>query len=268
MIWETLEDIKDHFNISESEPREILKILKKQRENLHPDKNGGNFNDQKHRTQYDRVNSAIEFLEGSKNTQLSIKEVQDLVNPITEMMKSNQEIVKAFTDLMKGENKSIKQDPQFIKTSMRDDIKSNYTLPKVGSATFATVFTVILTFSKNISEHPVLGKWFGHYLETTVGFITLLYLLSICIVLFSMAWLDERRLINYAEYLTTEEGISFVIHRMIEEDFIIPGEWGEFTLEELASVLEMRKRKYSFSPFSRDLDLPTRNRIAEYIVRV
>ena len=82
MNFNNIYNIAEYFKINSTSHSEILELLKKERNNIHPDKNGGNFNSVNDEKKYHDLNDAIEWIENNSNNQLIT------INQMTELIKA------------------------------------------------------------------------------------------------------------------------------------------------------------------------------------
>lgn len=194
MKWNSLKDIINHFNleVDETNVSDIRSALVQLLANSHPDKSGGGFSTEEQKERYNNIQSAIENLNILSSQQNALVSV----NQITE-------IIRAVTDAIAPKKEDQKSNIEFkIKNELKREIKSNYNPIKIGSGTIVGVCTGLITFSKTLSENPILAT----LLKVPYINSILLSILFISATWFVFTWFREKRDEQRKEWLFSEDG--------------------------------------------------------------
>ncbi len=87
MDFNSIDEIVSHFNLDSNEVDEVKKELKDLVKQTHPDKNNGDFKDDKEKDRYHEIQSALKFL-GDIHTSISLttkKEITALTTVLKDL---------------------------------------------------------------------------------------------------------------------------------------------------------------------------------------
>lgn len=150
MVFNSINDIKEHFGIEVENINDLRKELKKRLVNSHPDKTGGNFKGKTQQREHDELSEAIKFIDNS-STDLAIYRSE-----LTELRKKVDELaaLKENQNLLAKENIT-----KLLENHIDDSVvrfqKKHYTL-KISSLAATTIITSIWVFPTVVENHPVL----------------------------------------------------------------------------------------------------------------
>jgi hypothetical protein len=206
MIWNSLIDIIEHFNldVDETNINEIRSALVQLLADSHPDKSGGDFASEEQKEKYNEIQNAIDNLStihSQQNALVSINQVTDIIKAVTEA------IVPRTDDQRSNIEIQIKRD-------LKREIKSNYTPIKIGTGTIAAVCTGLITFAKTLNENPI----FSFLLNIPNIHLILFNILLFSAILFVFTWFREKRDEQRKEWLFSEDGKLVILTRVLKSD--------------------------------------------------
>lgn len=189
MIFNSIKDVLDHFNIETSDPDKLKRKLKKLIKHIHPDTNNGEFKSDEDKKTFMEIQSALEFLEITPRSEIVLR------NEITELTK----IVK---DLSTNKTSQIlKQDLEQKNTYLESKIKDSVILfnkeqstTKLTSIIVTTALTALWAFPSLVKDHPLLKFLYEYNREFTVIWLNSL-------VLTGLVWTKIKRIEKKDELL-------------------------------------------------------------------
>lgn len=148
-MYKSIEQITKEFELKNGSKEDIRKQLKLRLKDCHPDKNGGVFKTAEHQVQFEKLSSAIEFLDTPVEIELR-REISDLSKIIMDfaIKKNDDEVL-----IKKEENLSKK-----IESNV-NNYASAHLFPKITSSIIAGLLSILWLFPKTISEHKILSKF-------------------------------------------------------------------------------------------------------------
>ena len=178
MTINSLQQIRDEFQIETHDPVEILEKLKSIRNEVHPDRSNGSFKSSEDKELYHKADSAISFIEKMDgNTQLLVVEqVAQLVRVVKELIPSqNQNSVQQRLESRLDYRVAHFRSPLFF--------------PKVSLTAVTGIISFIALFPGQAADNPVLHNrldltsrtFFAFWimmLFVTAGFWMLTYLIE------------------------------------------------------------------------------------------
>lgn len=172
MRFNTIEEIKSYFNFANlegSDKKSISKKLKKIIRDNHPDKNGGEFKDDKGEQLFHDAQSALEFLSQQDKIILSPANIDNLSLVLSQVLKD--------ISLRNQENNSsiiVNKTEETLGDKIQQSITAyhnKHSTPKITSIAIAAVLTGLWVFPNAIKDNPLLSQLSGHYKELTVLWI-------------------------------------------------------------------------------------------------
>jgi cbb3-type cytochrome oxidase subunit 3 len=239
MYTNTEQIIKD-FDLKVSLKEELRKELKKKLKDCHPDKVGGEFKTTEQKEYFEKISSAIDFLDTP--VELSIRQdIGDLAR-----------IVKDLAQI-KNENNFLYKKEESLATRIDSNVKnyvSTHLFPKIGSSIITGILSMLWFFPKSISEHEVLSR----YIDVKSIKFTLTWALAI--ILTCCIWLIlnmlERKETDRRNNLKLEsiqnklfdDFLRYMIHEKPRESDMI-----EFTKENFINFIRgFDKKTHRLSP--------------------
>ena len=194
----TLTAIVEQFELAAdpTDSNSVLKALKKRLGELHPDRSGGSFTSDESRLTYHNIQSAIDSLESS-GALVPLKEVTALVEVLTRTM----------APLAGAQEESLRV--QRI-GRIKESVRAQHRGIKVTSGTFLAISSALLAFMESLKENPILGK----LLEVQHADMVILVAWIYSGAFFALTWYRERRAESHAEFLSSEDGLSYILHEL------------------------------------------------------
>ena len=192
--FKTIDEIKEVFSIDCDDIIEIKRELKKKKVELHPDKNQGKFKSQKIKNIYERIDSAIKFIDRI------LKNESQLI-PIS----SIKEITNIVRDIIVLENKNIseKMEDNFynkIDTVINEHISKNKKT-KYFCSSILLPTTIIWLFPTLFNEHPILYQLLSSFDSfNTFWIFCVIIILSILLIVNT----KNKKIIKAYQYLKSE----------------------------------------------------------------
>ncbi len=235
--WNDIKDLKSRFGIADSDPNNLAlkSAIKSRMLELHPDKNDGDFTSKDCQQEFMDCADALEFIESlDANSKALIAATNQ-----SELMILIKELAESRTQ----ESKALRYEN--IITSLKARSSKSFTLPKIGSGTFAAITAFLIAFPDNIKDNPLLGG----LLSSSLGQIFLLYLLALSSFAFVMSWIIERSAEAKMEYLTSESfgrSLAKQIHRFLDNE-------NQVSESKIRELIDSEIRFYGRSIFARYL---------------
>lgn len=187
MKFESIEHIKEEFELNGVDKNEIKSELKKKLAEAHPDKVGEEKFDSEY---FEKIKSGLEFFSNSTSTDLvATEQVTDLIKIVKDLTASNSFNVaeKQFADSL---NEYYKEKREAL------------LLPKISLSVVTGLLSFLWLFPQTVEDHPVLSKYisFENSTSTLIWAVILVYTLMFW-MLISM---KERREKNLSKRLKTE----------------------------------------------------------------
>ena len=194
MNWTSLDEMVSDIGLTAA-PNDVTAVRRELRKCLaetHPDRNGGDFQSKDDEAQFNRLRMALDYVD-------KVTEEAKALVPITQLPA----IVKAIGDMrIAPVDVRVSQLTTECKSEARTDIKSRYSLPRIGSGVFAAVCGFLVTFGQTFKDHPLLGQIADSY-------VTQMFLLVLAVyagLFFALTWYAERRQEARLEWLLSEAG--------------------------------------------------------------
>jgi len=172
-MYTSTEQIINDFDLKVSLKEELRKELKKKLKDCHPDKDGGEFKTTKQKEYFEKISSAINFLDTPLELSLR-QDVGELAKIVKDIVKTNNE-----------ENYILKKEEIFT-SKIEINVKnyaSTHLFPKISSSIIAGILSFLWLFPKSISEHEILSEYFD--IKSTSFTIFWFF----CIIMTAYIWL-------------------------------------------------------------------------------
>lgn len=153
-----IHDIINQFGLKSTDIPTITDELKKLRIELHPDKNGGDFLDDNHKSKYYDIEDSLRWLE-TNNTLVPLSQLTDLVRLIKDLDKPKEPSEK---ELMK----QIESDLSIRLDKAKSSFSKAFHFPKIAVSTLTGIISFVWLFPDQLESHPILGDlsrsfWFA-----------------------------------------------------------------------------------------------------------
>jgi len=150
MRFSSLYDITKYFKIDSASHADVLEQLKRERNKIHPDKNGGDFHSPDNEKKFHDLNEAIEWIESnSNNQQITINQVTDIIKAITAVERHSN-----IKNEIENKQALLVKSLQTTKALVLKKIQ----FPKIATTVIASIISFIWLFPQQIAEHPVIGN--------------------------------------------------------------------------------------------------------------
>lgn len=192
MEFSNIEQIKQEFGLTTSDPKELKKQLRKIMAELHPDTNDGAF-DSAAQELFLKADAAIDFLDAQLEPGTAIIPISDLTA-----------LTKAVTELARTESRTssrlIKEESSraLLTTEMRrieKRVHTKYMAPKLTASVVAGIMSIVWVFPQLIQEHPILSA------SPILGSSTFLMFWLLSLVTTSALWVFAYSAENRQRYL-------------------------------------------------------------------
>ncbi len=186
MIYNSISEIKNDFQIDSDSLDVIRDSVNAIRANTHPDRTNGEFSDENIKDLYYKANSAIEYLDGIKNNQslIVIEKMTDLMKVVSELIPTNRQ-------------NSLEQNLDSKISFAISTFRSKMFVPKISLTAITAVVTFLFLFPRQIKDNPTLS----HFINPTssifvmVWFSLLLYSGLFWIMTFNNEEKSKKKLI-------------------------------------------------------------------------
>lgn len=241
--WSTIEELQNYFKIDVTDQDLLIKTLKEKRNELHPDKTGGQFNSESEKNEYLDIKEAIQFVKDEFNT------TQQLV-PISQIST----LIKTISSelAMKGEP-SIIESQKSLKSEFQTELSQKYKGFKIGSSIFAGISAYLFTQAGTLSEHPILSELFS----TDAGLVGISTIFLMSATMFLFTWTQEKNLKSKIEYLLTDNA-SRSIYKELQETGKL------FSVREIENILSNNRGSTQIFNYINQIDSITLNKIAKF----
>ncbi len=205
MNWISPEAVAKQFELQGDDPALFLQQLMSKRAELHPDKNGGDFEDDNQRKAYFETDSAISYLEEniqSAGSVIPVSQVTTIVESVVKNLRPSSQETKAQ-----------------IKTEHKVSANRKYMVPKVGSGVFAGISAFLFSQATSFADHPFLSFFGG-----TIGLGVLAALFVSSSAFFVLSWIREQQEESSIDYLMSDEAlwpISEFLNKHSDENRIV-----------------------------------------------
>lgn len=174
MNFDSLDDIIAHFDFNVKDAEEVKKELKNLIKEVHPDKNKGDFKNEKDKTFFYEIQAALKYIEKSNpNFSLSNQnEITALTKVLTEL---------ALTKKEDSIAESVEKKNSSLTTKLQDSITSFHNLnssPKITGIVATTIITALWAFPSIVKDHPLLKILYNYNREFTVIWIISLFFMG------------------------------------------------------------------------------------------
>lgn len=253
MKFQSINQIKEEFNIKGENISEIRKQLLEILKQIHPDNNNGKFKSESDQGRFTLLTEALEFLKNENYSEalVSTDKNTDILN-----------FTKNELTLAEKEER-INQKKEECRNVNREYQKSRYFLPRLGSGFFSGFCALLIAFAEQLKTHPLFSQILGwgklgrfgfyrdeyrvkdHSYESYVELmmnntperaeflnqykqysdslvasrldLLLLILLILFIysgLLFILTWIRERKDQAKSEWLLSEEGLRYIFQQL------------------------------------------------------
>lgn len=193
----TLEKIKVKYNINDNNPKEIRKKLINIISELHPDKNGGDFENQESKKEYLEIKEDLECIDKIINCkEVSVDILQNkLIEKKTELIQiqideeKKSKIIDSFKESIKNNKNIIRKDNRKV---------------KISSSVALSVVSFIFMFPNTMNENPFISNIMNSEQGMLFLFVVWLYVLIITIVVF-LYYKNVENIIDYSLDLLNDE---------------------------------------------------------------
>lgn len=233
MNFNSLKEIIDYFelDVDQNNINEIRSALIHLLAESHPDKSGGEFESEKDKEKYNKIQTAINDLDTLNSHQTALVNI----NQVTE-------IIKAVTDAIVPRKEEEKSDIEFrLKSELKREIKSSYNPIKISSGTIAGLSTGLITFSKTLGENPIFDPIFR---IPNINLILFTILFS-SIIWFLFTWFREKRDEQRKEWLFSEDGKLAILTEVLRssDENSARGKKTIFSFRDFVEVIRGRRER-------------------------
>jgi hypothetical protein len=205
----------------------VIRALKARLADLHPDRTGGEFESEESRRAFLEAQAAIASVEAAEPTALvPLREVTSLVESLA---KSVAPLGAVQEEILRTQRTR----------EIRERVRAHHYSFKITSGTLLAISSGLFAFMGALKDNPVLGRLLG-----IPGVDLGLLVIWLCSgLLFGMSWLRERRAESYAEFLTTDEGLTHTFERLRQSGLeSLPTGGRGFARQQLIEVILTRGR--------------------------
>ena len=237
MNFESINQLRLELGLNSSSKSDLKKEVKAKIKEIHPDKNNGEFKTEEEKQNYQKLKSALDFLNSS--TELVTRE------EITSLTK----IIKDLA-LVKDEKRQESVLSDKIDSKIKS-FKSALLFPKITSTSIAGLLSIIWLFPKTVSEHQVLSR----LLNTSDQVFTTFWLFTLGLSAYLWFFLNflERRYkqrINTLKLETTQNFLfnEFIRYKSYNVESVKNG-FLRFSKEELIEFISnynLNKKEYQY----------------------
>jgi hypothetical protein len=147
MRWTTVRQLVSELGLK-ADPTDIRAVeqeLQGLRLELHPDRNGGTFEDAAHEARYYAVDEALRFVQSSGHALVAIEQLAPALALLRELQgfSTGSRVAPAPTH------------DEIIQAASRR-LHRHYALPRITSATLAAIFTVLIGWNSTVEESPLM----------------------------------------------------------------------------------------------------------------
>ncbi|KGJ86467.1 hypothetical protein [Colwellia psychrerythraea] len=240
--FNSIDMIKNEFNISEESIDTVRGILRNMQSSLHPDKNGGEFKSVSEESNYHKLDSAINFIDSQKTSN------SDLI-----AMSAVTDLTKAVTNLISSQNQGVNTSIALSTALQRnsDGYKARMKMPKIALTAVTAALSGLWLFPNTVKDHPVLSNYVN-FNDSLTNFIWM-YLVISSVAFWIYTWRKEESIKENNERLKTETE-----QNRIFKGFIKKIEFKNFSLEDFVEHIKDKNL--------RKVDITLAHAIAEVIL--
>lgn len=211
MKFNSLQEILDHFNITETDQELIKKHLKKLRKNIHPDKTLGDFKSEEDKKLFNEIQQALEFFKNPTTSLQISKENSVLIK-----------VVKNLSDQKKQEqiNQTTSQAKSQLASYLNSSINSYHSqtkTPKITGVIITAAITALWVFPNIAKDHPLLKVLYQFNLVFLLMWI-------IALVILGILWLK----IKSAENIDAQLKQGYKTETVQNHMFILFSKWFQY----------------------------------------
>ena len=172
MIFNSIDEIKEHFDLDSIDLNVIKKILKKRLKKLHPDDNKGEFKNDNDKNDYHKIHSALEFIKTQTTTSLTLtkSDLTQLTSSINKLSKIQNE--KSDKKIVKEKDAEL---DTILSSSVQEFVKNNSGIKITGIA-ITTAITALWSFPSIVKDHPILSFIYEYHKDFTIVYVFTLFL--------------------------------------------------------------------------------------------
>lgn len=193
--WRSLEHIVRTLDLS-ADPRQVSDVEKEIRRRLaeiHPDRNGGEFETDSSRYDYDELATALKFCRvsesGGKAISLHKSDLPELLDALREITRQNDAV----------DTTTLRDS---CKAQVVSESKARYAFRIKASGIFAAISGGLLAFSGSLKDNPIFGPLFQHSILS----IALVVACTVSVALYLLTLLVEHREEQLTDYLLSRRG--------------------------------------------------------------
>jgi hypothetical protein len=176
----------------------VIRALKARLAELHPDRTGGEFKSEESRRAFLEAQAAMASVEAAEPT--ALVPLRDVTNLIQSLAKSVAPLGAVQEEILRTQRTR----------EIRERVRVHHYPFKITSGTLLAITSGLFAFMGALKDNPVLSR-----LLKIPGVDLALLLIWLCSGLFfAISWLHERRAESYAEFLTTDEGLTHTFERL------------------------------------------------------
>ena len=254
MKFNSLEEIREHFELDSMDFKSVKKVLKKRIKKVHPDENNGDFKSFEKEKKYHEIHSALEFLKNAATDSLSVPQtdlskITDAINKLVKLQTEDttqKQIKKKDTNL-----------DNIIDSSVETFTRKTSGLKITGIA-ITIALTALWSFPSVVKEHPILSILYEYHNQFTIIWIlTLIITAIIWIKIKSIENLDKQIKSSYKVESIQNQMFTLFIYWFRTEyrntDFRDEKMYVKFSKDDLANFL-INDYDYLEKRLSKDLD--------------
>lgn len=231
----SLDEIVKRFGLSVDhvDHESVVQALRLRLVELHPDRNGGDFETADSKRVFLEIKDAIKSIEAGRSEALI---------PLRDVQKFMESLAKSLGPVG-GVNERMLHAQQA--REIHNGVKLYHRPFRLTSGVFAGICSGLVFFMGSFKENPL----FGPLLQMRGVQLSLAALWFYSGVFFLFAWLGERRAESYADCLNTDEGLSITFKKLMAGGVSrLPNGVMVFSRRNLVEAILGRPRGLSFLP--------------------
>jgi hypothetical protein len=218
---ETIESIRQKFEIKETEFLKIRKSLKTKLIEIHPDRNNGEFKNTNEKDLFNEINVSIDYIDnlGKDNQMVIVDKMTDLVKAVTDLIPRNNE-PSLDTKLDTNINTAV------------SNYKSSLHLPKISITALTGILTFLFAFPGQIKENPTLSRFIDPTSQIFgMIWISLLFYTAVFWLMTSMNEEKTKRRMESLKLDSTQNSIFEDFKSSLSNNFFTKDQLTNFILE-------------------------------------
>lgn len=181
MKWKNLNELVEDLALesSPSDKEAVIKEIKTQIADYHPDKHNGTFESDEDKERYHSLSDALEYC----------RDIETDLIPVSAVTAIAEEVAKTMTNVYR---EPVETNAKMVANELKSNIDSKLKMPKYSTGGVAAISGYLFMAPQTIQNHPYLGDLLNNPLMTALWLDLMFISIAALIILYSVEQRNKK----------------------------------------------------------------------------